>query len=52
MMRAARDPELIEVRFAWSMYAYLGPRLRADPRLQPVVRALGYPDVAEAGTRP
>lgn len=52
MERAARDPEQIEVRFAWGMYAYLGPRLRADPRLLPVFRALGYPDVAGTGTRP
>ncbi|WP_310570511.1 FlgO family outer membrane protein [Gemmatimonas sp.] len=52
MERAARDPEQIEVRFAWGMYAYLGPRLRGDPRLQPVFRTLGYPEVAGASSTP
>ena len=45
MERAVRDPRQQEARQAWGMYAYLGPRLRADPRLQPTFRALGFPDV-------
>ncbi|MBY0489254.1 MAG: protein kinase [Gemmatimonadaceae bacterium] len=47
--RAIRDPEMIEARVAWGMYAYYGPRLREDPRLQPLFRQLGYPEVASTG---
>ncbi|MBL0169855.1 MAG: hypothetical protein IPP90_03850 [Gemmatimonadaceae bacterium] len=40
--RASRDRGQVEARFAWGIYAFRGPRLRADPRLQPAFRALGY----------
>jgi serine/threonine-protein kinase len=41
--RIARDPEQIEARSAWAMNSLLGPRLRADARLAPSFRKLGYP---------
>ena len=47
--RAIRDPEQIEARIAWGMYAYYGPRLREDPRLQPIFRRLGYPEITATG---
>lgn len=48
--RAVRNPEQVEARIAWGMYAYYGPRLREDARLQPIFRRLGYPEVASAGS--
>jgi len=45
MRRIPGDPREIEVRSAWGAMTVLGPRLRADPRLQPTLRALGFPDV-------
>jgi len=45
MERAVQDPRQVDARSAFAVYALLGPRLRADPRLQPTFRALGYPDV-------
>ena len=49
MDRVAGDPEQIEARNTWAMYAILGPRLREDPRLQPTFRRLGFPDVTSPG---
>jgi serine/threonine-protein kinase len=48
LQRAVQDPEQHEARIAWGMYAYYGPRLREDPRLQPIFRALGYPAIVTA----
>jgi len=45
MERAVHDSRQVDARSASAMYALLGPRLRADPRLQPTLRALGYSDV-------
>jgi len=45
MRRIPGDPREIEVRSAWGAMTVLGPRLRTDPRLQPTLRALGFPDV-------
>jgi eukaryotic-like serine/threonine-protein kinase len=40
--RFARDPEQVEARSAWAINSLLGPRLRADVRLAPSFRKLGY----------
>ena len=49
--RAARDPEQFDASSAWGLYALLGPRLRADPRLQPTFRALGFPETRRGNTK-
>ena len=49
--RAARDPEQFDASSAWGMYALLGPRLRADPRLQPTFRALKFPETRRGNTK-
>ncbi len=43
MDRASRDPEQLEARSPWGMFALLGSKLRGDPRLLPIFRALHYP---------
>jgi eukaryotic-like serine/threonine-protein kinase len=50
MDRVAGDPEQIEARNTWAMYATLGPRLREDSRLQPAFRRLGFPEVTSPGS--
>ena len=48
---AARDPEQVEASSAWAVYSLLGPRLRADPRLEPAFRKLGFPETTRGSTR-
>jgi len=48
MERAVRDPRQVDARSSFAMYALLGPRLRADPRLKPSFRALGFPSSAKS----
>ncbi|WP_411281533.1 FlgO family outer membrane protein [Gemmatimonas sp.] len=43
MRRIPGDPKEVEVRSAWGAMTLLGPRLRADPRFRPTLRALGFP---------
>ena len=47
MERATPDSDQFDASQAWGVYAALGPRLRADPRLTPSFRRLAFPAIRQ-----